>query len=256
MKKMTEQEALAKLMTICSQAEHCSGEMVEKMRKWELEETAQARIMEQLVKGKFVDDERFTRAFAKDKLRYNKWGRRKIEPAFEYFRIEPHAAALEDFIRAAKPSAVLVGGTPNGRSLAPRVAARFRTGLTADCTSLGMSESTDLDQIRPAYGGNIMAHINTPRHRPQFATVRYKVFPIPPKVEPSGRVVRHALPPEKLASAIEILGSRAKSAEKGIEEAEVLVVCGRGVRRPEDIAMLRELADLLGGRLASTRAVV
>ena len=81
MKKMTEQEALAKLMTICSQAEHCSGEMVEKMRKWELEETAQARIMEQLVKGKFVDDERFTRAFAKDKLRYNKWGRRKIEQA-------------------------------------------------------------------------------------------------------------------------------------------------------------------------------
>ncbi len=81
MKKMTEQEALAKLMTICSQAEHYSGEMVEKMRKWELEETAQARIMEQLVKGKFVDDERFTRAFAKDKLRYNKWGRRKIEQA-------------------------------------------------------------------------------------------------------------------------------------------------------------------------------
>lgn len=81
MKKMTEQEALAKLMTICSQSEHCSGEMVEKMQKWELEETAQARIMEQLVKGKFVDDERFTRAFAKDKLRYNKWGRRKIEQA-------------------------------------------------------------------------------------------------------------------------------------------------------------------------------
>ena len=178
------------------------------------------------------------------------------DPALEHFRIEPFANALEDFLRATKPSAVLVGGTPCGRSLAPRVAARFRTGLTADCTSLGMSESTDLDQIRPAYGGNIMAHINTPRHRPQFATVRYKVFPIPPKTEPRGRVVRHTLPPEKLASAIEILGSRAKSAEKGIEEAEVLVVCGRGVRRPEDIAMLRELADLLGGRLASTRAVV
>ena len=178
------------------------------------------------------------------------------DPALGHFRIEPFANALEDFLRATKPSAVLVGGTPCGRSLAPRVAARFRTGLTADCTSLGMSESTDLDQIRPAYGGNIMAHINTPRHRPQFATVRYKVFPIPPKTEPRGRVVRHALPPVKLASAIEILGSRAKSAEKGIEEAEALVVCGRGVRRPEDIAMLRELADLLGGRLASTRAVV
>ena len=178
------------------------------------------------------------------------------DPALEHFRIEPHAAALEDFIRSVKPSSVLVGGTPNGRSLAPRVAARFRTGLTADCTVLGMAETTDLDQIRPAYGGNIMAHINTPRHRPQFATVRYKVFSIPQKSAPHGRVVRHALPPERLASKIEILGSRAKSAEKGIEEAEVLVACGRGVKRPEDIGMLRELAGLLGGRLASTRAVV
>ena len=178
------------------------------------------------------------------------------DPAFEHFRIEPYANALEDFICAAHPSSVLVGGTANGRSLAPRVAARFRTGLTADCTVLDMSPSTDLDQIRPAYGGNIMAHINTPRHRPQFATVRYKIFPIPQKAEPRGRIVRRTLPAEKLLSKIEILGCTAKPAEKGIEEAEALVVCGRGVKRPEDIAMLRELAALLGGEVASTRAVV
>ena len=119
-----------------------------------------------------------------------------------------------------------------------------------------MSETTDLDQIRPAYGGNIMAHINTPRHRPQFATVRYKIFPIPPRVEPHGKIVRHNLPAAKLASRIEVLERRPKAVAKGIEDAEVLVVCGRGVRRPDDIAMLRELADLLGGRVASTRAVV
>ena len=119
-----------------------------------------------------------------------------------------------------------------------------------------MSPSTDLDQIRPAYGGNIMAHINTPRHRPQFATVRYKVFSVPPKGEPRGCVVRRSLAPELLASKIEILSRTPKSAEKGIEEAEVLVVCGRGVKRPEDIALLRELATLLGGEVASTRAVV
>ena len=178
------------------------------------------------------------------------------DPAFEHFRIEPYANALEDFINAVRPSSVLVGGTVNGRSLAPRVAARFRTGLTADCTVLDMSPSTDLDQIRPAYGGNIMAHINTPRHRPQFATVRYKVFSVPPKGEPRGRVVRRSLAPELLASKIEILSRTPKSAEKGIEEAEVLVVCGRGVKRPEDIALLRELATLLGGEVASTRAVV
>ena len=101
-----------------------------------------------------------------------------------------------------------------------------------------------------------MAHINTPRHRPQFATVRYKIFSAPPKEAPHGRVVRRTLAPESLVSKIEILAREQKSAEKGIEEAEVLVVCGRGVRRPEDIAMLKELAGLLGGEIASTRAVV
>jgi len=178
------------------------------------------------------------------------------DPALEHFKIDPYANALQDFIETAHPSSVLVGGTVNGRSLAPRVAARFRTGLTADCTVLDMSETTDLDQIRPAYGGNIMAHINTPRHRPQFATVRYKIFQIPPKGEPHGRVVRRSLPPERLVSAIEVLSRTPKSAEKGIEEAETLVVCGRGVKKREDVAMLRELAGLLGGEVASTRAVV
>ena len=178
------------------------------------------------------------------------------DPAFEHFRIEPYANALEDFINAVRPSSILVGGTVNGRSLAPRVAARFRTGLTADCTVLDMSPSTDLDQIRPAYGGNIMAHINTPRHRPQFATVHYKIFSAPPKEAPHGRVIKRSLPAEKLASKIEIVSRTPKSAEKGIEEAEVLVVCGRGVKRPDDIALLRELATLLGGEVASTRAVV
>ena len=178
------------------------------------------------------------------------------DPELKHFRIEPYANVLEDFINATHPSSVLVGGTVNGRSLAPRVAARFRTGLTADCTVLDMSPTTDLDQIRPAYGGNIMAHINTPRHRPQFATVRYKIFSVPPKGEPHGKIVKHAIGKEKLVSLIEVLERTRKTAEKGIEEAEVLVVCGRGMKKPEDIAMLEELAQLLGGKVASTRAVV
>ena len=70
-----------------------------------------------------------------------------------------------------KPSSILVGATTVGRQLAPRVAARMKTGLTADCTILEMNEDTDLSQIRPAFGGNIMAHIKTPYHRPQMATV-------------------------------------------------------------------------------------
>ena len=174
----------------------------------------------------------------------------------EQFRIEPYTAVLEDFINQVKPSAVLVGGTQTGRSLAPRAAARFRTGLTADCTVLDISENSDLDQIRPAYGGNIMAHINTPGHRPQFATVRYKIFPIPAKTVPHGTICNCTLPPEKLISAITITAMKEKSREQGIEDAEVLVVAGRGVRKAEDLAMLETLATILNGKLASTRALV
>ena len=178
------------------------------------------------------------------------------DPELKHFRIEPYSNVLEDFINAVHPSSILVGGTVNGRSLAPRVAARFRTGLTADCTVLDMSPTTDLDQIRPAYGGNIMAHINTPKHRPQFATVRYKIFSIPPKAAPHGKVVRHDIAKDRLVSLIEVLERRRKDVEKGIEDSEVLVVCGRGVKKAEDVAMLEELAKLLGGKVASTRAVV
>ena len=81
MKQKTEQEAFLTLATLCAQAEHCQWEMTEKMRRWELSEEAQARIMERLTKERYVDDERFARAFIKDKIRYNKWGRRKVEQA-------------------------------------------------------------------------------------------------------------------------------------------------------------------------------
>ena len=179
------------------------------------------------------------------------------QPELKYFRIEPYTAVVEDFINQVHPSSILVGGTPAGRSLAPRVAARFRTGLTADCTKLDISPETDLDQIRPAYGGNIMAHINTPRHRPQFATVRYKIFSIPQQRSADSGVIRQCrLPEDKLHSAITVTATQDKSMESGIEDAEVLVVAGRGVQKPEDLEMLRELAELLGGQLASTRALV
>lgn len=81
MKQTTEQDALLRLTSLCSTAEHCSHEMLEKMRRWEMPEDAQARIMEYLVREKYIDDERYARFFAKDKIRYNKWGRRKVEQA-------------------------------------------------------------------------------------------------------------------------------------------------------------------------------
>ena len=178
-------------------------------------------------------------------------------PELEHFRIEPYAAVFEDFINKVKPSVVLVGGTSIGRSLAPRVAARFRTGLTADCTMLDIRPDTDLDQIRPAYGGNIMAHINTPNHRPQFATVRYKIFSAPEKVAvPKGRIISCGIDQAKLASAIKVLEVKPKRREVGIEEAEVIVVAGRGLKKREDLDMIRDLAVALDGRVASTRSLI
>lgn len=178
-------------------------------------------------------------------------------PELSGFRNEPFAAAFEDFIRKDKPSTVLVGGTTVGRSLAPRVAARFATGLTADCTSLDVQPNTDLDQIRPAFGGNIMAHIRTPNQRPQFATVRYKIFSAPERrKEASGEIIVRTLPAEKLASPVEILASDPKPPVKLIEDANVVVVAGLGIGCKENLVPLQRLADKLGGMLGASRPVV
>jgi regulatory protein len=81
MKQKNEQEAYLQLAALCAQAEHCQWEMLEKLRRWELDDEAQARVMQRLVAERYVDDERYARAFVKDKIRYNKWGRRKVEQA-------------------------------------------------------------------------------------------------------------------------------------------------------------------------------
>ncbi|MDD4024534.1 MAG: electron transfer flavoprotein subunit alpha [Kiritimatiellae bacterium] len=178
-------------------------------------------------------------------------------PLLEHFRIEPYAAVFEDFIKRCQPAVALVGGTAIGRSLAPRVAARFRTGLTADCTFLDIQENTDLDQIRPAFGGNIMAHIRTPHNRPQFATVRYKIFSAPERMASvSGEVMRVVLDETLLGSKIETLSSSRKAPVKNIEDADVLVVAGQGIQRVENMTLLEELSQKLGGMLGGTRPVI
>ncbi|WP_195946712.1 FAD-binding protein [Paraclostridium bifermentans] len=173
------------------------------------------------------------------------------------FKIEPYTACVEAFIKEVKPTILLFGGTTIGRSLAPRLAARFKTGLTADCTILDVQENTDLDQIRPAFGGNIMAHIHTPNHRPQFATVRYKIFSAPEKVDhPTGKVTLCNIDENKLKSDIEVLEINNKTKEVGIEDAEVIIVGSRAIKKKEDMEMLYKLADLLGGQVAGTRPLV
>ena len=176
---------------------------------------------------------------------------------FEGFRADNYADAVADCIAANKPSSVLIGATALGRSLAPRLSTRFHTGLTADCTTLDIKENTDMIQIRPAFGGNIMAQIAITRSRPQFATVRYRVMDKASKVDvPTGEVVMCEVNEKMTHSRIEILESKVIEKQKSLEEEEILVVAGRGVRGEKDVEMCRELAEALGGQLAFTRPMV
>lgn len=178
-------------------------------------------------------------------------------PSFKDFRIEPYTAAFCDFIEKIKPSSVLVGATNLGRQLAPRVSARCKAGLTADCTVLEMKENTDLVQIRPAFGGNIMAQIVSPNTRPQFCTVRYKVFSEPtPLDKPSGEIVNMHLETSALMSAIEVLSSVSKPKDIDISDSDVIVALGRGAMSENMRQCAQELADLLGGVVACTRPLV
>ncbi|NFD30658.1 electron transfer flavoprotein subunit alpha [Clostridium botulinum] len=173
------------------------------------------------------------------------------------FRIEPYTKAMEDFITKNKPSTLLVGATTIGRSLAPRVAARFRTGLTADCTILDIKENTDLVQIRPAFGGNIMAQIINPNNRPQLATVRYKVMDAPERSEEkSGKVTLCSIDKSQLDSQIKVLKVTKKQVEESISDADIIIAVGRGLKKEKDLDMINELAELIGAQIATTRPLI
>lgn len=176
-------------------------------------------------------------------------------PELENFRQETYASVFENFVNRVRPSVILVGATTVGRQLAPRVAARFRTGLTADCTVLDIEENTDLVQIRPAFGGNIMAQIATPNNRPQMATVRYKVMDQAKRCEPFGKLTVFDIAPEKLKSGVDIISVEKKPVVEGIENAEIIVAAGRGCK-DADLELVKKLADALGGTWACTRPMV
>ncbi len=176
---------------------------------------------------------------------------------FEGFKADCYTDAVADCIALIKPSSVLIGATSLGRSMAPRLATRFHTGLTADCTTLDIRENTDMIQIRPAFGGNIMAQILITDSRPQFATVRYHVMDRAEKVEnPTGKITMCKVSDDMVKSKIEILSTTEILRQKSIEEEDILVVAGRGVRSEKDLAICRELAKALGGQLAFTRPMV
>lgn len=172
---------------------------------------------------------------------------------FENFNIDRAFRCMKDFINKVKPSVILYGGTSLGRSFAPKVAAYFKTGLTADCTSLGIKDNTDLVQVRPAFGGNIMAQIICTRTRPQMATVRYKIFKKPEKETPHGEIVQMSTNSINMKSAVKLLSTIKKEFNVDISEADVIVACGRAFKSENDLQMANELASLLGGVVACSR---
>lgn len=175
-------------------------------------------------------------------------------PSLEVFDVVKYKHVLVELARETEPLVFLVGATPLGRSLAPRVAAALNTGLTADCIDLQVDENGELIQIRPAFTGNILAHIKT-RSRPVMATVRYRVMKAP-KRDPSrkGVIVERRLC-EIPETGLKFLG-KVSARRVNLAEADVIVAGGRGLKRKEDLKMLEELASLLGGVLGVSRPLV
>ncbi len=180
-------------------------------------------------------------------------------PELTYFQDEPYAAVLIELIRRHQPAVMLCGATTIGRSMVSRVAVPVMAGLTADCTGLAVDPQTgNLLQTRPAFGGNIMATIITPNHRPQMATVRHKVM--------KEAVVDTSRTGETLVQevAAEVLKTRARrlkfvpetESTTNIAEANIIISGGRGLQAPENFALIRELAEVLGAGVGSSRAAV
>jgi len=180
------------------------------------------------------------------------------DPLLKDYRGEAYTKVMLDIILAVKPEIVLFGATNIGRALAPRIAARLKTGLTADCTGLSIGEEKELLQTRPAFGGNIMATIACSHTRPQMATVRPRVFKKPPlNSSRSGEIIveKVSLKEEDLTTRILKIVKEAGQGPK-IEEAEIIVSAGRGLSDPKNLRLVEDLASALGGAVGASRAIV
>ena len=176
----------------------------------------------------------------------------------ERYNTDGYTLAISKLIEKYKPSIVLFGATLNGRDLAPRVAARLKTGLTADCTGLDINEAGQLVQTRPAFGGNVMAKILCPRSRPQMATVRPNVMkPIQPSSN-SPVIVKEDLEIGKEDIRTEIMEviEEAGKGSLNIEEADIIVSAGRGIGSKENLRIIEELASVLNAAVGGSRAIV
>lgn len=181
------------------------------------------------------------------------------DPALKYYTTEPYTHAMDKVIAEFKPEVVLYGATAIGRDLAPRISARVKTGLTADCTKLEVDEaSKNLRMTRPAFGGNIMATIICPDHRPQMATVRPGVMKkLEKNTAAKAEVIEFNPGFEKNSKYVEVLEVIKKEVTSvDIQAAKILVSGGRGVGSKENFKLLYDLADAIGGTVSCSRACV
>ncbi len=174
----------------------------------------------------------------------------------EKFNCEIYTKILSKYIDEIKPSIFLIGATSIGRELGPRVAAKLKTGLTADCTGLSITEDNLLLQTRPAFGGNIMASIICPNSRPQMATIRPKVMSKPKERIREGDLIEKVVLEELLNSRVKILDEIKLEEEEDITNANVIISGGMGLGKKEGFEMLSELATILNGTVAASRPTV
>jgi electron transfer flavoprotein alpha subunit len=181
-------------------------------------------------------------------------------PVLKHYRVTPYLKGVANLVQKYQPEIILIGATGLGRDLAGSIATVLKTGLTADCTGLTIDKTKRLlEQTRPAFGGNIMATILTERARPQMASVRPRVMPMPSFIDGRpGEVVRETLEMKEediKTKIIEIVSVQCETAID-ITSFDVLVSGGRGMMTPENFKMLGELASLVGGTVCGTRGAV
>lgn len=180
-------------------------------------------------------------------------------PLLKHFSTDGYVKVFADLIRERKPEIVLVGATSLGRDIGPRLAARLGTGLTADCTKLEIDEEdSKLLMTRPAFGGNLMATIVCPKNRPQMSTVRPGVMEKAVyQEEISGEMERIApeLEEKDIRTHLEMIIPDEKK-KINLTDAKIVVSGGRGLKTADGFALVRELADTVGGVVGSSRACV
>lgn len=180
------------------------------------------------------------------------------DPAYEHYTTDAFAYGMVKLVEQYKPSILMIGATIIGRDFGPRVSCRVKTGLTADCTSLDIDENGVMGWTRPAFGGNLMATILCPDHRPQIGTVRPGVFKKSAPVALRAEIIREKLhvPAEQIRTQLLKVIQEAAGALVDLESAEIIVSGGRGVGGPEGFEPIQALAKVLGATVGASRAAV